>query len=142
MHALNRIFLISNIIAALGWLLLFITPSYAIANQHIIFSLAAANCLIYGFVLVWGARWDDPEKPRRGNFFSMAGVVRLFEARSAVLVGWVHYLAFDLMIGLFILIDATGHDISHLYIVPVLFLTLMLGPLGLLSYLILRLALV
>ena len=68
----------------------------------------------------------------------MRGVLKLFQAPRAVLVGWVHFLAFDLMIGLFIVIDAADQGIAHGWTLPSLFLTLMLGPLGLLSYFLLR----
>lgn len=139
MHALNRLFKLSSFIALLGWAMLFLVPGWVIAHQEMVFCLAVALCLIYGYTLFLGGRYDEAGKPRKGHFFSMRGVIKLFESRSAVLAGWVHFLVFDLMIGLFIVIDAAGHDINHWLVVPILLLTLMLGPLGLLSYFALRL---
>lgn len=60
-------------------------------------------------------------------------------ARDEVLVlGWVHYLVFDLFIGAWMVRDAESLAIQHLKIVPSLILTLFAGPVGLLSYLIIR----
>ena len=67
-----------------------------------------------------------------GDFSSLAGVMRLFDSEWGTLAGWVHYLCFDLFVGRWIMNDApdTGYWLS-----PILFLTLMFGPAGLLLYL-------
>jgi len=73
-------------------------------------------------------------------------LVTLRSARNAaalfacVLAGWVHYLAFDLFIGCWIVLDAQERHIKHLLLVPCLGLTFMFGPVGLLLYFILRAA--
>ena len=66
-----------------------------------------------------------------GSFGSLEGVMRLFDSPVATLVGWVHYLCFDLFVGRWIMTDAPegGYRLA-----PVLFLTLMFGPMGLLVY--------
>ena len=56
-------------------------------------------------------------------------------------MGWIHYLAFDLMVGWFIVNDAQKHEINRFLTIPCLLLSFMLGPTGLLLYLILRLML-
>lgn len=67
-----------------------------------------------------------------GAFGSLAGIMHLFQSPVVALVGWVHYLCFDLFVGRWIMNDAPegGHRLA-----PVLFFTLMLGPVGLLLYL-------
>ncbi len=62
----------------------------------------------------------------------------LFEEPEAVMAGWIHYLVFDLFIGAWEVRDARRLKIPHLAVVPCLVLTFMLGPVGLLLYLILR----
>jgi hypothetical protein len=121
-----------------GWLVLFAAPTWAIANPVWVLAPAALLALIYGYTLILGGRHDEPDKPRKGHFFSLRGVLKLFESRSAVLAGWIHFLAFDLMVGFMIVMDSSQNGISHLLVLPCLFLTLMFGPLGLLAYLILR----
>lgn len=66
-----------------------------------------------------------------GSFGSLEGVMRLFDSPVATLVGWVHYLCFDLFVGRWIMNDAPEGGYRLL---PVLFLTLMFGPMGLLLY--------
>lgn len=88
--------------------------------------------LVYVVVLV--QHWGETD----GNFNSLEGVKRLFANDWALLAGWIHYLAFDLFTGCWVARDARRLEISHVLIVPCLVLTLMFGPAGLLSYLILR----
>jgi Domain of unknown function (DUF4281) len=65
------------------------------------------------------------------DFGSLAGVMALFDSEWGTLAGWVHYLCFDLFVARWIMNDAPegGYRLA-----PVLFLTLMLGPVGLLLY--------
>jgi hypothetical protein len=53
-------------------------------------------------------------------------------------VGWVHFLAFDLAVALWIRSDAAAAGIAHGWLLPVYALTLMFGPAGLLLYLAIR----
>lgn len=75
-----------------------------------------------------------------GNFGSIAGVRAFFSNDSALAAGWLHYLAFDLFVGTWIARTAVTDRIWGLLVIPCLFMTLMLGPMGLLLFLILRLA--
>lgn len=52
--------------------------------------------------------------------------------------GWQHFLAFDLFVGRWIYLDSRANNITAWLIAPILYLTLMLGPLGFLAYLVLR----
>lgn len=136
---LNRSFQLASALATAAWLAIFIFPSWVLANLELMALPVSLLCLTYVFTLFLGGRFDKPGQKPRGHFFSMGGVLKLFEHPRAVLVGWVHFLAFDLVIGLGILLDASSQGFEHLWILPSLFLTLMLGPAGLLSYLGLRL---
>ena len=53
-------------------------------------------------------------------------------------LGWIHYLAFDLMVGRWIVKDSIDEHISHVLVVPCLILTLMAGPVGWLLYCLVR----
>ena len=57
-----------------------------------------------------------------------------------LLAGWIHYLAFDFLVGRVVLADAQRRGIHHLLVVPCLLLTFMLGPTGYLVYAGVRLA--
>lgn len=73
------------------------------------------------------------------SFGSLEGVMQLFREPSAVVMGWIHYLAFDLMVGWFIVNDAAKHGINRFLFIPCLLLSFMFGPTGLLLYFLLRL---
>lgn len=62
----------------------------------------------------------------------------LFQNQKLVVAGWVHYLAFDLLTGIFIKKNSLKYGISHWFIIPCLLFTFMLGPVGLLLYLLMR----
>ena len=42
--------------------------------------------------------------------YSVDGIMQLFQSRGGVVVGWTHYLAFDLMVGWWIAGDADARD--------------------------------
>jgi hypothetical protein len=73
-----------------------------------------------------------------GSFSSLAGVRALFENPWGLVAGWTHYLAFDLFIGGWEVRDAQQRGIRHIFVVPALVLTFLLGPAGLLLYLAIR----
>ena len=66
------------------------------------------------------------------------GVATLFANPWLLLAGWLHYLAFDLLIGTWEARDARERHIPHILLVPCLFMTLMFGPAGWLLYMALR----
>ncbi len=68
------------------------------------------------------------------DFGSLASVMKLFTEENAVLAGWVHYLAFDLLIGMWILDKNKALGMHQIIIAPCLFLTFMFGPMGFLLF--------
>jgi hypothetical protein len=73
-----------------------------------------------------------------GGFSTLAGVAALFTNQWLLLAGWVHYLAFDLLVGTWEVRDAQEKGIPHALVVPCLLVTFMFGPAGWLLYLALR----
>jgi hypothetical protein len=74
----------------------------------------------------------------QGGFGSIAEVRALFDVPGALVAGWVHYLAFDLFVGSWIAERASALQLPHALLVPVLLLTFMFGPLGLLAFAVLK----
>jgi Domain of unknown function (DUF4281) len=58
----------------------------------------------------------------------------LFTSEWAALAGWVHYLAFDLLIGAWIARDVMSRGLSRWLLLPLLPLTFMFGPMGLVGF--------
>ena len=69
-----------------------------------------------------------------GDFGSLAGVMKLFTVDVLVLAGWIHYLAFDLLIGSWVLKRSQELGIAHWWIIPCLLLCFMAGPAGFLLF--------
>lgn len=68
----------------------------------------------------------------------LAQIAELLGRPEGALLAWMHFLAFDLFVGRRVYLDARKHLISKWISGPVLGLVLMLGPLGLLSWLAVR----
>ena len=51
------------------------------------------------------------------------------------MAGWTHYIAFDLFVGRWMVLDASRSDIPHYAVVWLLPVTLLAGPVGLTTYL-------
>jgi Domain of unknown function (DUF4281) len=134
--ALDLYFKLATALSLPAWLLLIAAPTSAHTEALVRYGSGVALCLLYVWLL-FGARSLDTEKPR-GNFFSLGGVVSLFKSPRVVLAGWVHFLAFDLWVALWIRSDAQALHITHWMLIPIYLLTLMFGPLGVLAYLLLR----
>src|SRR6266705_1226895 len=70
----------------------------------------------------------------------LSEVAALLGSPAGAAIAWVHFLAFDLLIGRWMYLDSREREISACLMAPMLFATLMLGPIGLLLYLTVRLA--
>jgi Domain of unknown function (DUF4281) len=55
-----------------------------------------------------------------------------------LLAGWMHYLAFDLLVGAWIAAETERAGLSRLVLIPVLPLTFIFGPLGFLLFHLIR----
>ena len=137
MQLLRNIYNFVMLLARVGWMILIGFPQAAFTDTTIIYGLVATLCLFYVYLFV--IQNDIPgEQYPKGSFCNLDGVVAFFKNPRAVLIGWVHYLAFDLMVGLWIKNDALALGINFWLIVPCLLFTFILGPVGLLLYLVLR----
>jgi hypothetical protein len=74
-----------------------------------------------------------------GGFQTLAAVQALFTDADVALAGWMHYLAFDLFIGAWILRDARREGFAHWVVLPILPFVFLVGPAGFVAYLALKL---
>lgn len=65
-----------------------------------------------------------------GGFGSIAAVRLLFASDYGLLAGWVHYLAFDLMIGAVMAAKMDAMGLNRLSQAPLLGMIFLFGPLG------------
>ena len=130
----DTLFEMANLVALLSWLLLIIIPTRNITRILVGSGAICALFAITYLIMIAGSLSPGDFE----QFSTLEGLTNLFSDKKAVMAGWLHYLAFDLFVGIWIVRDAKDLGIKHLYLVPSLLLTFMMGPLGLLTYLILK----
>ena len=127
----EQIFAIANAVSVVCWILLAVLPDRrwvtAVAAGKAVPALFAVAYIV--IVIVVFPRAD-------GSFSTLAGVRQLFSNPWLLLAGWLHYLAFDLLIGTWEARDSIERGVPRWLLVPCLFLTLMFGPMGWLAYII------
>lgn len=131
---LENLFALVNTVALVGWLLLIFAPRWQ-WTKRIVLSLGISLFFAVIYVAMFAM---NIAAFKLDSFNTLAGVMALFKEPQAVLIGWVHYLAFDLFVGCWEVENAQKNGIPHKFVIPCLLFTFMLGPTGLLMYWIVR----
>ena len=129
----EQIFSITNTLAVLCWILLAILP-----NRRWVTDIVTGKAAPALFAIIYIGIVVSTFGQSEGSFSTLAGVTTLFQNPWLLLAGWLHYLAFDLLIGTWEARDAVKRAVPRLLLVPCLFLTLMFGPAGWLLYMLVR----
>jgi hypothetical protein len=125
---LETIYSLCSAIAFAGWIALGAAP---LARDRLIgFARIAALVLAAAYLI----QMFTITESTGGDFTTLRGVALLFSQPGNVMLGWTHYLAFDLFVGSWIAEDAGREDFPHWALIPILFATLMVGPIGLLIW--------
>ena len=90
----DQLFAVSGPIAMTGWAVLAVSPLAPRAAQ-IAAGIAIPAVLSLAYAVLILVAWSDAD----GGFDSLANVMMLFDSPMVALAGWVHYLAFDLFVG-------------------------------------------
>ena len=132
-----QLFGIANTVPLIGWLALLLAPlrrSALIAVARVV-----AVVLAVGYVVLIGWRVSTaPGGFDPASFSTLDGLARAFSNPGVMLVGWVHYLAFDLWAGAWEAEEAHRRGVPHWALVPCLALTFLVGPVGLVAFLLAR----
>ena len=131
----NQVFSIANGVALLAWLSLAALP-----RQRWVADIVTRLVVPLLFAGLYCAIIATEWRGSAGGFQTLPAVATLFSQPWLLLAGWVHYLAFDLIVGSSEVQDAREHGIPHLLVLPCLALTFMFGPAGWLAYVVLRAA--
>jgi hypothetical protein len=126
----NLIFSIANFTALCCWLLLIFLPGRKWV-LHVVAGAAVPAVLAAIYTLIIAANFSGAE----GGFSSLPDVALLFSNPWMLLAGWIHYLAFDLLVGSWEARDSRERGLSHWLVAPCLVLTFLLAPAGWLLYL-------
>jgi hypothetical protein len=127
------LFQLSSPVALLGWIALALSPLAPRAAQ-----LAGGWLIPLALSLGYAALVLAHFAGAEGGFDSLSGVMALFDTPWLALAGWVHYLAFDLLAGAWIVRTARAEHIPHVLVLPCLALTFLFGPAGFLTFAALR----
>ncbi|MFM8913806.1 MAG: ABA4-like family protein [Flammeovirgaceae bacterium] len=129
----DKLFTICNSVAPLGWILLIFAPRWRYTKLVVLNGvLPLLLALVYATLIILFFGKSD------GDFTTLTGVMQLFTDPWGVTAGWVHYLVFDLFVGTWILSNSQKIGMSHFVVIPCLLLTFVFGPIGLLTYFLVR----
>ncbi len=128
-----------NLLAMIAWAALILLPRWPALLSAVLYLGVGLLCLVYACGLIGLVSGLIPNTGGGGaDFTTIAGVRAIFASDGGVAIGWTHYLAFDLFVGLWVARDGDAKGISRFIQAPILFATFMAGPLGLLVWLLLR----
>lgn len=132
----EQLFSLANMAAMAGWLVLIFAPRRIAALGQIprtAIPLALAALYTALMLVHFG--------PAEGGYDSLANVRLLLSTEPMLLAGWVHFLAFDLMIGALMADRMDRVGLHRVLQAPILVAIFMFGPAGVLLALIAEAAL-
>jgi hypothetical protein len=133
--AMATIFTLSNLLILPFWFLMIVLPRWS-WTQRLMNSpwVVAPPAILYSLLLLPQLSTAVPAlaSPTLDN------IATLLSHPAAATTAWVHFLTFDLFAGRWAYLDGRERDFSPWLMAPLLFLILMVGPFGLLLYLIVR----
>ncbi|HTV03302.1 MAG TPA: ABA4-like family protein, partial [Luteitalea sp.] len=117
------------------WALMVFLPTWSV-TRRIIGSpwIVAPAAVIYLIVLLPVANFVLPEVASPVQ----ARIMQLLGTPTGTTLAWAHFIAFDLFVGRWIYCDSRSRMYSPWWVSPILVLTLLVGPVGLLLYLVAR----
>ncbi len=130
--SLDTMFMLANAIGLVGWLALLFAPLNRSTLVEVARIAGVALCIFY---VVTFAKAGSPQVPID---YSLTGIAAFFGIPGYLLAGWIHYLAFDLWIGSWEAEEAGRTGMAHALLLPCLLFTYLLGPVGLLLFLVVR----
>lgn len=130
----TTVFSIANALVLPMWLLLLIAPNWKVTRFLIDFKvIPLVLAVIYAFYVITGLIHTGMP-----DFGDLQSVMALFTEQEAVLAGWIHYLSFDLLVGMWMVNQNRTLGIHKGLMFPCLLGTFMFGPLGFLLFMILK----
>lgn len=128
----DDLFRLANMLALAGWLCLALGVALGVrVLSQTVAGLLIPAALSLGYTVIVAVNLSSAE----GGFATLDGVASLFRSPWVLLAGWIHYLAFDLLIGGYIARDCEARGLPRWLLAPVLPLVFLLGPAGFLLWL-------
>ncbi len=125
----STIFTFANTFVLTGWILLLLAPNWRKTQSVVLGGVILVLAVIYTVLILSGIGNFNVD-----SFSTLENVKSLFQDDIAVAAGWIHYLAFDLFVGAYIVRKGQEIGLSRLlYSIPLPF-TFMFGPIGYLIF--------
>ena len=113
----------------IGWILLVFLPDWKYTQVLILNGVVVFFSILNSYLIGRDIGSFDPN-----SFSTLANVKILFQNDDAVAAGWLHYLAFDLFVGAYIVRESKKLGISRWIYTLILPFAFMFGPVGYLIY--------
>jgi hypothetical protein len=123
------------LLAAPFWILMIVAPSWGWTSRIIGSPLIVLPPVLIYVVLVLP---NLAEVLPAVSSPTLVGVQALLGTPTGAAISWAHFIAFDLFVGRWEYLDARRRGVHPLVMTPVLLLTILLAPLGMLVYLVIR----
>lgn len=122
----SQLFKFANFIALVSWVTLILVPRKPLTKKWVRSGRVSLVLAVgYWFSI---STMLFVSIPPGASFQSLEGVSLFFSSDWGLLAGWIHYLAFDLLIGIYVLKRIeNSHFLTRAL---VLFMIFMLGPIG------------
>jgi len=132
---MDLVFSASSLLVMPFWLMMIVVPRWsgtvAVMRSPVVVLPAA---LLYAALILPGLLDVLPALARP----QLDPIAALLGTQTGATIAWIHFLAFDLFVGRWVYLDGRERGLSAWVVSPVLVLVLMVGPLGLATYLGLR----
>jgi hypothetical protein len=123
-----KVFALSNLIVFPAWLLLIVLPGWK--WTRVVAAYGTPTLLGVGWIYILATQIAPPN----AGFGTLDQLLSMATNPWLLTAGWIHALILDLFIGAWEVRDAQRLGIPHIYVVPCLVLTFLIGPVGLLAY--------
>ena len=132
---METLFTLSNVLVLPFWLLILLAPRWRVTRRVIGSPLIVVPiALLYSALVLPGLPALLPTLANPG----LAAIAEGFGTPQGATAAWAHLLAFDLFTGRWAYLDSRAREMSPWLAGPVIFFIFMLGPFGLLLYLVAR----
>lgn len=123
------VFKICSTFVLLGWILLIFAPKWKLTQPIVLYGVVLLLALVYLALILPTIANFNPDA-----FSTLTNVKALFQDDTALTAGWVHYLAFDLFVGAYIVKEGLVAKMARWKYTLCLPFAFMFGPIGLLLF--------
>lgn len=132
----NQLFALASILVFPAWLLLILVPGWKWTR------IVAAYITPAVLGVAWATLMAGQFTPHGGGLGSLDQLREMARDPFILVAVWLHNLILDVFLGAWEVRDAQRLGVPHRYVIPCLIVTFLAGPVGLLVYFTVRVAVV